>query len=441
MTSGTCRPWPSSWTEHTLGAFVAQRIGIVTGGGDCPGLNAVIRAVAKAASRRGWESVGILGGFEGLLEPLGCRPLDYRELAGLLTRGGTILGTSNRGRFAAKVGHGEAQRIPTEILDEAKRGCETLGLSALVTIGGDGSLSIAQQLFEHGIPVVGVPKTIDNDLAATVMTFGFDSAVACATEALDRLHTTAESHERVMVLEVMGRYAGWIAIYAGIAGGADVILIPEIPFSYESVCAKIAEREQTGRHFTIVVAAEGARAKGGGFVTTGAQKTDREARLGGIAAQVADEIERRTGKESRSMILGHLQRGGPPTNFDRALCTLFGTTAFEARSRRAVRSDGDVYRRRHQQRADCRGGGAPADGTARRPVRAGRAGAWYLPRRLRSAILEGRDGRPGQEEEEGRDARSKGLQSRAQTPPRGAREVAAVGRPQGAETVCPLRRP
>jgi phosphofructokinase-like protein len=308
---------------------VSQRIGIVTGGGDCPGLNAVIRAAAKAAARRGWEAVGILGGFEGLLEPRRTRALDYQELGGLLTRGGTILGTSNRGRFTAKTGHGEAQRLPKDLLDDTKRGFDALGLSALIAIGGDGSLTIARQLYEHGIPIVAVPKTIDNDLAATVMTFGFDSAVACATEALDRLHTTAESHNRVMVLEVMGRYAGWIAIYAGLAGGADVILIPEIPFTYESVAAKIAQREAAGRHFTIVVAAEGARAAGAGFVTAGDQPADREARLGGIGAQVAREIEQRTGKEARAMVLGHLQRGGGPTNFDRALCTVFGVTAVE----------------------------------------------------------------------------------------------------------------
>jgi len=305
------------------------RIGIVTGGGDCPGLNAVIRAVAKAADRRGWETIGIIGGFEGLLSPQKVRPLAYQELGGLLNRGGTILGTSNRGRFTAKVGHGAAQGLPAELLDETKRGFEALGLTALVAIGGDGSLSIAQQLHAHGVPIVAVPKTIDNDLAATVMTFGFDSAVACATEALDRLHTTAESHQRVMVLEVMGRYAGWIAIYAGIAGGADVILIPEIPFRYDRIAAKIAEREQAGRHFSIVVVAEGARPEGGDFVTSAEQPKDREARLGGIGAQVAAEIEKRTGKETRSMVLGHLQRGGGPTNFDRLLCTLFGTTAVE----------------------------------------------------------------------------------------------------------------
>jgi ATP-dependent phosphofructokinase / diphosphate-dependent phosphofructokinase len=244
-------------------------------------------------------------------------------------RGGTVLGTANQGKFSAKVGHGESRRLPKELLDETKRGCEQLGLIGLVSIGGDGSLSIAQQMFEHGIPIVGVPKTIDNDLAATMMTFGFDSAVACATDAVDRLHSTAESHRRVMVLEVMGRYAGWIAIYAGVAGGADVILIPEIPFNYESICNKVGEREQAGKHFTIVVVAEGARPAGEAFVTSTDQSENREARLGGIGAQVAAEIQKRTWKETRSTVLGHLQRGGSPTNMDRALCTVFGAKAVE----------------------------------------------------------------------------------------------------------------
>jgi ATP-dependent phosphofructokinase / diphosphate-dependent phosphofructokinase len=204
-----------------------------------------------------------------------------------------------------------------------------MGLGALVVIGGDGTLAIAHQFYNRGIPVVGVPKTIDNDLAATTMTFGFDSAVACATDAIDRLHSTAESHRRVMVLEVMGRYAGWIAIYSGLAGGADVILIPEIPFTYESIAAKIAEREQAGKHFSIVVAAEGAKPAGGDFVTSAGQEQHREARLGGIGAQVAEEIQKRTGKESRCVVLGHLQRGGSPTNMDRALCTAFGAQAVE----------------------------------------------------------------------------------------------------------------
>jgi 6-phosphofructokinase len=204
-----------------------------------------------------------------------------------------------------------------------------LGLSALVAIGGDGSLSIAQQFYEHGIPVVGVPKTIDNDLEGTLWTFGFDSAVACATDAIDRLHTTAESHRRVMVLELMGRYAGWIAIFAGVAGGADVILIPEIPFSYDSICRKIADREKHGKHFTIVVVAEGARERGGEFVTSASAPEQREARLGGVGAAVAKEIEARSGKEARVCVLGHLQRGGSPTSFDRALCSIFGAQAVE----------------------------------------------------------------------------------------------------------------
>jgi ATP-dependent phosphofructokinase / diphosphate-dependent phosphofructokinase len=305
------------------------RIGVVTGGGDCPGLNAVIRAAAKAASRRGWQAIGIVGGYEGLLAPQQTKVLEGDALNGLLVRGGTILGTANQGKFSAKVGHGETRRLPKELLDATKRGCEELGLIGLVSIGGDGSLTIAQQFFEHGIPVVGVPKTIDNDLAATMMTFGFDSAVACATDAIDRLHSTAESHRRVMVLEVMGRYAGWIAIYAGLAGGADVILIPEVPFHYESICKKVAEREQAGKAFTIVVVAEGARPAGADFVTSALQSQNREARLGGIGAQVAEEIQKRSGKESRCVVLGHLQRGGSPTNMDRALCTAFGAKAVE----------------------------------------------------------------------------------------------------------------
>jgi len=306
-----------------------KRIGIVTGGGDCPGLNAVIRAAAKAATKRGWECVGILGGYEGLLEPRQTRPLDYHALSGLLVRGGTILGTANRGKFSSKTGHGQSRQLPKELLEGVRAGMQALGLFALVSIGGDGSLTIAQQLHEHGIPVVGVPKTIDNDLSGTVMTFGFDSAVACATDALDRLHTTAESHNRVMVLEVMGRYAGWIALYAGVAGGADVILIPEIPFSYDSVCARILERESQGKHFTLVVAAEGAREKDSDFVTSAGQEANREAHLGGIGAVVAAQLQKRTGKEARNCVLGHLQRGGSPTTFDRALCSMFGATAVE----------------------------------------------------------------------------------------------------------------
>jgi ATP-dependent phosphofructokinase / diphosphate-dependent phosphofructokinase len=308
---------------------MTERIGIVTGGGDCPGLNAVIRAVAKAAAKRGWETIGFLGGYEGMLEPQHYMQLDYQKLGAMLTRGGTILGTANRGRFSAKVGHGETRQLPQELIDGVKAGMEKLGIHALVSIGGDGSLTIGQQLFEAGVPLVGVPKTIDNDLDGTLFTFGFDSAAACATDALDRLHTTAESHNRVMVLEVMGRYAGWIALYAGVAGGADVILIPEIPFTYDSICDKIAEREMAGKLFTLIIAAEGAREKGGEFVAVADQIANREARLGGIANVVAAEIEKRTGKETRVCVLGHLQRGGGPTNFDRTLCSIFGAEAVE----------------------------------------------------------------------------------------------------------------
>jgi 6-phosphofructokinase 1 len=308
---------------------MSKRIGIVVGGGDCPGLNAVIRAVTKAAAQRGWETVGILGGYDGLLPPGNYRVLDLQALDGLLIRGGTVLGTANRGQFTAKVGHGESRSLPSELLDNVKRGISQIGLSALVTIGGDGSLTIAQQFHQFGIPIVGVPKTIDNDLEGTLWTFGFDSAVACATDALDRLHTTAESHNRVMVLEVMGRYAGWIALFAGVAGGADVILIPEIPFNYDTICGKLKDRERQGKHFTIVVVAEGARQKGGEFVTSADAPANREARLGGIGALVAREIEQRSGKESRVCVLGHLQRGGGPTSFDRALCSVFGAHAVE----------------------------------------------------------------------------------------------------------------
>ncbi|HAM35731.1 MAG TPA: 6-phosphofructokinase [Elusimicrobia bacterium] len=305
------------------------KIGILTGGGDCPGLNAVIRAVVKASHMRGWQTVGFKGGYEGLLDPVECSRLDYRDMGYLLTQGGTVLGSSNRGRFSAKTGLGGVQQIPQDIIAEAKRNFQQLGLKALICVGGDGSLTIAQQLFESGIPVVGVPKTIDNDLEATVITFGFDSAVCCATEALDRLHTTAASHNRIMILEVMGRHAGWIAISAGISGGGDIILIPEIPFTYESICAKIKERESIGREFTLVVVAEGAKPKGGNLVTLDASAKDREVRLGGIGAAVAKEIEKRTGKETRVCVLGHLQRGGGPTSFDRLLCTRFGAKAVE----------------------------------------------------------------------------------------------------------------
>lgn len=305
-----------------------KKIGVITSGGDCPGLNAVIRAIAKSATSRGWQTIGFIGGFEGLLDGE-YKELDYKAIDGLLFRGGTILGTSNKGRFAVKTGHGVVGSLDPEVVAESKRQFEALGLEALIVLGGDGSLTIASQLNKAGIPIVGVPKTIDNDINATAVTFGFDSAVDCATDALDRLHTTAESHNRIMVLEVMGRYAGWIAAHAGVAGGGDVILIPEIPFSYEAIVQKIAAREALGKKFTIVVVAEGAREKGGDFVTSGLEEKNREARLGGIGDIVTREIAKRTGKESRCVVLGHLQRGGAPTTSDRLLCSIFGAKAVD----------------------------------------------------------------------------------------------------------------
>ncbi len=305
-----------------------KRVGIVTGGGDCPGLNAVIRSVAKAAAKRGWESLGILGGYEGLLEPRRYLDLRYEELGDLLTRGGTILGTTSHGKFSTRVGEGEHRRVPDDLIAAAKAGFDAMNLSALVCVGGDGTLTTAQQLFESGMPVIGIPKTIDNDLDCTDYTFGFDSAVACATDAVDRLHTTAESHNRILVLEVMGRYAGWIALHSGVAGGADAILIPEIPYRYESILDRVRARARHGKRFAVVVAAEGAREKDGGMVSTG-ERADGEVRLGGVSAVVAKELERLTGKETRNVVLGHLQRGGTPTAFDRLLCTTFGASAVD----------------------------------------------------------------------------------------------------------------
>ncbi len=303
-------------------------IGILTGGGDCPGLNAVIRAATKTACRLGYDCVGFLKGYEGLVEPVSYMPLDARVTADILLKGGTILGSTNKGRFTAIVGDGDRVRIDQGLLDQVATTVRQLGIAGLVCVGGDGSLAIAQQLFENGIPVVGVPKTIDNDLGATAFTFGFDSAVAAATDALDRLHTTAASHERVMVLEVMGRHAGWIALHAGIAGGGDVILLPEIPWTFENVCRKILERESEGKRSTLIVAAEGAALPGGGLVcATDTPDEQRQVRLGGIGEVVAREVKTRLGREARAVVLGHLQRGGAPTAFDRMLATEFGAHA------------------------------------------------------------------------------------------------------------------
>ena len=301
-------------------------IGILTGGGDCPGLNAVIRAATRSAIHLGYDCIGFLRGYEGLVEPVSYMPLDLRNTAGILLQGGTILGSTNRGRFSALVGEGERVAIDSTLLDQVATTVRQLGVAGLVCVGGDGSLAIAQQLFERGLPVVGVPKTIDNDLGATAFTFGFDSAVATATDALDRLHTTAASHERVMVLEVMGRHAGWIALHAGIAGGGDVILLPEIAWTFENVCRTIEQREAEGKRFTLVVVAEGARLPDGALVGTDAAGRG-QVRLGGVGDLVAREIASRLGREVRAVVLGHLQRGGTPTAFDRMLATEFGAHA------------------------------------------------------------------------------------------------------------------
>jgi phosphofructokinase-like protein len=303
------------------------RIGVLTSGGDCPGLNAVLRGVVRAAASRDWEAIGFHDGFEGLLTPHHSEILDVRRTAGIMQLGGTILGTTNRGHFVAKVSDGARARIPSEIIAQARATLEELSIHALIAIGGDGSLSTALQLHEEGIPVIGVPKTIDNDLEATATTFGFDSAVACVADALDRLHTTASSHKRAMVIEVMGRHAGWIALYGGLAGGADIILIPEIPFDHEKIAETVRKRDADRCLSTMIVVAEGARPKEGHehIRASGAG----EYRLGGIGETVASEVAVRTDKETRTCVLGHLQRGGAPTTLDRILGTRFGVRAVE----------------------------------------------------------------------------------------------------------------
>ncbi|HEX4347607.1 MAG TPA: ATP-dependent 6-phosphofructokinase [Vicinamibacterales bacterium] len=304
-----------------------KRIGILTGGGDAPGLNAVIRAVVKAACNAGIECIGLEDSFDGLLEPGRSRILTPRDVRGIMRLGGTILGTVNTGNpFSKQIETSGGTREYSERVVEM---FHEMGLSALVVIGGDGTLAIAHQFGALGIPIVGVPKTIDNDIVGTTNCFGFDTAVAFATDAIDRLHTTAEAHRRIMVVEVMGRYAGWIALYAGVAGGADAILIPEIPFELDKVAARLIDRDNWGAHFSIVVVAEGATPKGGSVALVERAHDGHAERLGGIGAKVCDALSRLTSKETRSVVLGHLQRGGAPTSFDRVLATRFGAKAVQ----------------------------------------------------------------------------------------------------------------
>ncbi len=304
-----------------------KRIGVLTGGGDAPGLNAVIRAVVKTACNAGIEVIGLEDSFDGLIEPGRSRVLTPRDVTGILRLGGTILGTTNRGNpFAYPVTTSDGTK------DYSDRVVETLhrmGLGALVVIGGDGTLAIGHRFHSLGVPIVGVPKTIDNDIVGTTNCFGFDTAVAFATDAIDRLHTTAEAHRRIIVAEVMGRYAGWIALYAGVAGGADAILIPEIPFDLQAVADRLLERDRWGARFSIVVVAEGAFPKGGKLSLIQEAREGYVERLGGMGAQVSEALSRFTGKETRSVVLGHLQRGGAPTSFDRVLATRFGGKAVE----------------------------------------------------------------------------------------------------------------
>lgn len=302
-----------------------KQIGILTGGGDAPGLNAVIRAVVRTAiGEFGMKCIGIEDSFEGILGETHTMKLDRAAVSGILPRGGTILGTRNRGSFVKLVdGQPQIAELP---IGEALANLDILGIEALIAIGGEGTLAIAEQFHKRGFPVVGVPKTIDNDLAATELTFGFMTAIDVATEALDRLHTTAASHDRVMILEVMGRHTGWIALHAGLAGSADIILIPEIPFSFDSVAKKVLEREKSGSRFTNIVVAEGAIEVGKGEIYTDAKGM----RLGGVGDHVCKRVEMMTGKESRTTVLGHLQRGGSPNAFDRMLGTNFGACAVRA---------------------------------------------------------------------------------------------------------------
>lgn len=305
-----------------------KRIAVLTGGGDAPGLNAVIRAAVKTSIHDyGCEVLGIRNGYDGFLDNGGVMTLGHNEVRGILPRGGTILGTANRGNpFARKVIRNGQEEI-IDVSDQIIRNIKMLDIDAVIVIGGDGTLHIAHELFQRGVPVVGVPKTIDNDICGTEVTFGFDTALNTACDALDKLHTTAESHHRVMVLELMGRDAGFIALHAGVSGGADVILIPEIPFRYEAVATKVLKRKAKGSVFSIIAVSEGAKPLDGDQVFSRSGDAIYVPRLGGIGQKVAEYVERETGSETRVTVLGHLQRGGTPTAFDRWLGTRYGAAA------------------------------------------------------------------------------------------------------------------
>jgi ATP-dependent phosphofructokinase / diphosphate-dependent phosphofructokinase len=304
-----------------------KKIGVLTGGGDAPGLNAVIRAVVKSACNQGIEVIGLEDSFDGLIYPEKSRRLEPKDVTGILRLGGTVLGTVNRGDPFI-----EPITTPEGTFNYGERVLEMfqkMALDALVCIGGDGTLGISYEFYKKGIPLVGVPKTIDNDIYGTTSCFGFDTAVSFATDAIDRLHTTAEAHKRIIVVEVMGRYAGWIALHAGVAGGADVILVPEIPYDLEKVSESLLRREQRGARFSIVVVAEGACPRDGKMSVIEAAHGGHAERLGGAGMAVAKQLELLTEKETRSVVLGHLQRGGMPTAFDRTLATRFGGKAVE----------------------------------------------------------------------------------------------------------------
>lgn len=305
-----------------------KRLGVLTGGGDCPGLNAVLRGLVKAADfDHDVQVVGFQDGFAGLIRDRTIR-LDSDAVSGILPQGGTILGSSNKDNPFRVPVMVEGELSFEDRSDESMRTFDRYGLDLLIVIGGDGSLIIANQLAEKGMPVIGIPKTIDNDLAATDVTFGFDTALATACDALDKLHTTAQSHHRIMVLEVMGRYAGWIALEAGLAGGGDIILVPEIPFTIDSVISAVKDRKFRGRNYTLIVIAEGAKAEGGDLVVAKVVEDSTDAvRLGGIGHWLAAQLEKKLETEVRVTVLGHLQRGGSPTAFDRILGTRYGVRA------------------------------------------------------------------------------------------------------------------